>query len=67
MDSYSTVDFPDSVLFIGGALTKKIVAKFTQNKWSRLLDLKQGRYGHGSIRVKSKTFIIGGSSGNKKE
>ena len=57
---YSTVDLSDSVVFIGGFLTNKIVAKFNGNGWSRLPDLKQGRYRHGSIQINSKTFIIGG-------
>ena len=57
---YSTIDLSDSVLFIGGYNTMKIVAKFNENGWSRLSDLKQGRYRHDSIQINSKTFIIGG-------
>ena len=57
---YSTVDFSDSVLFIGGYETERVVAKFGQNRWSKLPDLKQGRYRHGSIKINTKTFIIGG-------
>ena len=58
--SYSTVDWPDSVVFIGGFVTRNIVAKFNENGWSRLPDLKQGRHSHGSIQINDKTFIIGG-------
>ena len=60
ISSYSTVDLSDTVVFIGGYRTKKIVAKFNGNGWSRLPDLKQGRYAHGSIQINSKTFVIGG-------
>ena len=62
---YSTVDLSDSVVFIGGAETKKIVAKFNQNGWSRLPDLNQGRFSHGSIQINGKTFIIGGYRGGQ--
>ena len=64
---YSTVDLSDSVVFIGGSLTGKIVAKFNGNNWARLTDLKQGRSGHGSFQINSKTFIIGGSTDDRKE
>ena len=64
---YSTVDLSDSVLFIGGYYSKKIVAKFNENGWSRLPDLKQGRKWHGSIKINSKTFIIGGATADGKE
>ena len=64
---YSTVDLSDSVIFIGGAYTKKIVAKFNGNGWSRLPYLKQGRYLHGSIHINSKTFIIGGYTDDREE
>ena len=65
---YSTVDLSDSVLFIGGSWgTGKIVAKFSGNGWSRLPDLKQGRYYHGSIQINSKTFIIGGITDDRQE
>ena len=57
---YSTVDLPDSVVFIGGYSTENIMAKFNENGWSRLPDLKLGRYDHGSIQIDSKTFVIGG-------
>ena len=60
MDFYSTVDLSDSVVFIGGRYTKKMVAKFNGNEWSRLPNLKQGRMLHGSIQINSTTFIIGG-------
>ena len=60
---YSTVDLSDSVLFIGGYWgTGKIVAKFNGNGWSKLSELKQGRYRHGSIQINSKTFVIGGDT-----
>ena len=60
ISDYSTVDLSDSVVFIGGYETKRIVAKFNGNEWSRLPDLKQGRSSHGSFQINSKTFIIGG-------
>ena len=50
----------DSVVFIGGKYTKRIVAKFNGNGWSRLPDLNQGRFAHGLIQIQSKTFIMGG-------
>ena len=68
---YSTVDLSDSVVFIGGKIdgifNGNIVAKFDGNEWSRLPDLKQGRYSHGSIQINSKTFIIGGETDDDKE
>ena len=60
MFDYSTVDLSDSVVFIGGYHTRKNVAKFSDNGWSRIADLNQGRCAHGSIQFNSKTFIIGG-------
>ena len=60
MLEYSAVSLSDSVIFIGGRYSGKIVAKFSENGWSRLPDLNQGRYGHGSIQINSKTFIFGG-------
>ena len=67
MHHYSTVDLSESVIFIGGVYTKKIVAKFNGNGWSRLSDLKQGRDSHGSIHINSKTFIIGGWTDDTQE
>ena len=60
ISDYSTVDLSDSVVFIGGHSTGNIVAKFNGNGWSRLPDLMQGRWRHGSIQINGKTFIIGG-------
>ena len=65
--AYSIVDMSDSVVFIGGVYTGKIVAKFNGNGWSRLPDLKQGRLYHGSIQIKSKTFVIGGYTDDYQE
>ena len=48
-------------------MTQNIVAKFNENGWSRLPDLNQGRYSHGSVRINSKTFIIGGKTDDGKE
>ena len=67
ISDYSTVDLSDSVVFIGGYETKRIVAKFNGNEWSRLPDLKQGRYDHGSIQINGKSFIIGGRTDDDKE
>ena len=65
--AYSTVDLSDSVVFIGGHNTGRIVAKFDGNGWSRLPDLKQGRYWHGSIQINGKTFILGGKTDDNEE
>ena len=67
MYDYTTVDLSDSVVFIGGVRTGKIVAKFNENGWSRLPDLNQGRNHHGSIQIKSKTFIMGGYTDDGQE
>ena len=65
INAYSTVDLTDGVVFIAGKevnwwTSSKIVAKFANDEWSKLPDLKQGRSWHGSIQIGSKTVIIGG-------
>ena len=69
MFDYSTVDLSNSVIFIGGDYTGKIVTKFNSrgSYWSRLSDLKQGRKNHGSIQINGKTFIIGGATDDGKK
>ena len=62
ISQYSTVDLENSAVFIGGRLTGKIVAKFNKNGWSRLPNLNQGRWAHGSIQINTRTFIIGGKT-----
>ena len=51
---------------IGGSNTKNIIARYNEDNyeqtWSKLSDLMQGRYGHGSISIDHKTLIIGGWS-----
>ena len=60
----------DSVYIIGGSSTKNIIAEFKENNyeepWSKLSDLMQGRYGHGSIIIDDKTLVLGGWSSTKK-
>ena len=57
---YSTTQTLDAVYIIGGLFTTNIVAEFKNDQWLQLADLKQGRYGHGSITIGGQTMIIGG-------
>ena len=61
---YSATQTSNTVYIIGGVYTGNIVAEFKENVWRRLADLKQGRYGHGSITIGGQTMIIGGRGGN---
>ena len=64
INQYSATQTSDVVYIIGGMMTMNIVAEFKENIWKRLADLKQGRWGHGSITVGGQTMIIGGSGSN---
>ena len=57
---YSTTHTSEEVYIIGGLYTENIVAKFRNNSWTRLRDLRQGRYNHGSIFHDGQSMIIGG-------
>ena len=62
--SYSTTHTSDAVFIIGGRYTQNVVAQYQNDQWHRLPDLKQGRFGHGSIRMGSHTLIVGGYKTN---
>ena len=61
---YSTIDTRNAVIFIGGTTSGlgfyNLVAKFQSGQWSRLPNLQQARYGHGSIRIGREIINAGG-------
>ena len=57
---YSTAETADSAYVIGGQNTLDVVAQYNNDQWTRLPDLRKGRYGHGSIMVGDRLLVIGG-------
>ena len=57
---YSATQTSEAVYIIGGFFTLNVVAEYKNDRWSRLRDLNQGRFGHGSISIGDYTMIIGG-------
>ena len=63
---YSTTQTSEAVYIIGGCgkggYGMEIVAEFKNDRWSRLRNLNQQRFDHGSISIGDYTLIVGGSS-----
>ena len=57
---YSTANSPDAAYILGGFYTQTLVAEFRNDKWTQLDYLNNGRYGHESITVGTRTMIVGG-------
>ena len=62
MYAYSSASTSEAVYIIGGAYTRKIIAKYENDAWSRAGSLKHGRAYHGSISLGEEIMIIGGIS-----
>ena len=63
---YSTGQSTDAAYIIGGTYAENIIAEFKNDQWSRLGDLKQPRYNHGSITIGTKTMVVGGITSSDK-
>ena len=63
---YSVISLPISVIYFGGYHTDKgpndIVAEYKNLKWNDLGNLASPRYGHRSVYIRNKIFIIGGAN-----
>ena len=58
---YSTAETFDTAYVIGGqGIISNIVAQYNNDEWKRLDNLKNKRYGHGSIVIGDRALIIGG-------
>ena len=62
---YSVVSTSTSVIYFGGLcdLDGKIsyVAEYKNLEWTKLGHLAEPRFGHRSIKIKNKYFVVGGS------
>ena len=62
--SYSVISTPISVIYFGGYHNDEgpndIVAEYKNLEWTRLGTLATGRYGHRTIRMGSKIYVMGG-------
>ena len=58
-----------SVYLIGGwgNPSKATIAKYSNDKWSKLGNLKQGRSYHGAVQHNGQVMIIGGKTYDKNE
>ena len=57
---YSTASTSEAAYIIGGGDNRDNIAEFRNNSWRKIGSLTEGRYGHGSIALNDKTFVIGG-------
>ena len=62
--SYSVISTPISVIYFGGFHNDEgpndIVAEYKNLEWTRLGTLATGRYGHRTIQMGSKIYVMGG-------
>ena len=62
--SYSAISTPISVIYFGGYHNDEgpndIVAEYKNLEWTRLGTLATGRYGHRTIQMGSKIYVMGG-------
>ena len=66
MYSYSSASTSEAAYIIGGVYTRKIIAEYKNDVWSRAGTLRKGRAYHGSISLGDETMIIGGISDDKR-
>ena len=60
---YSTAATTDAAYIIGGfqgQMYSTMIARYKNDRWSKVGDLTQGRHAHGSITVGGRTMVIGG-------
>ena len=64
--NYAVVSTNHAAFFIGGggigSSYVSAIAKFENDNWSKLENLKKNRLAHGSITIGTKTFVIGGDT-----
>ena len=65
---YSTAETLDTAYVFGGqGIDSNIVAQYNDDRWRRLDNLNNKRYGHGSIMVGDHALIVGGWARDQKK